>query len=386
MTTIDTATDTSRVPWLAVSAVAVGTFTIVTSEMLPVGLLTPMGTALGVSPGVAGLTMSAPGLVAALSAPLLTVVAGRLDRRVVLVALMALLAGANLLAALSPSYAVMLTARVLVGVSIGGFWAFAASLAGRLVPERHIGRAAAMIAGGVSVASVLGVPAGTLILSMAGWRAAFVAVAVLAVAVMAGLALLLPPLPATRAVRPAELLGVWRDGPLRTVLVATALMVTGHFAAYTYIRPFLEQVSGAGPGLISLLLLAYGIAGVAGNFGAGAKAAHRPREVMAVLAILIAVSTAGLPLAGAFMLLLWGVSYGGVSVTGQLWVARAGGGEAGMAMLSSVFNAAIALGALLGGRIVDAASPSATMWFGAVLALLTAAYAGIWGRRTTIGS
>ncbi|MFE3453342.1 MFS transporter [Nonomuraea sp. NPDC059194] len=382
MTTVETA----RVSWLPVASVAVGTFTIVTSEMLPVGLLTPMGATLGVSAGTAGLTMSAPGVVAALSAPLLAVVAGRVDRRIVLMALMALLAGANLVAAFSPTYAVMLAARVLVGVSIGGFWAFAAGLAGRLVPERHIGRAAAMIAGGVSVASVLGVPAGTLILSWAGWRAAFVAVSVLAVVVLVALAVLLPPLPATRAVRPAELAGVWRDGRLRTVLVATALVVTGHFAAYTYIRPFLEQVSAAGPGLISALLLAYGVAGVAGNFGAGARAAHRPRQVMVVLAVLIAVSTIGLPLAGSAMLLLWGVSYGGVSVTGQLWVARAGGGEAGMAMLSSVFNAAIALGALLGGGIVDAASPSAAMWFGAALALLTAAYAGIWGRRTTTGS
>ncbi|MET9339490.1 MFS transporter [Nonomuraea sp. NPDC003804] len=382
MTTIDTA----RVPWLAVSAVAAGTFTIVTSEMLPVGLLTPMAATLGVSAGTAGLTMTAPGIVAALSAPLLTVVAGRLDRRVVLVALMALLVGANLLAAVAPAYPVMLAARVLVGVSIGGFWAFAAGLAGRLVPERHVGRAAAMIAGGVAVASVLGVPAGTLILSWAGWRAAFVAVAVLAVAVLAALVLLLPPLLPTRAVRPAELAGVWRDPALRTVLVATALVVTGHFAAYTYIRPFLEQVSGAGPALISGLLLAYGIAGVIGNAGAGNQAARRPREVMVALAALIAVSTAGLPLAGALMILLWGLSYGGVSVTGQLWVIRADGGEAGMAMLSSIFNAAIALGALLGGRLVDAASPSAAMAFGAALALLTAAYAGIWGRRRTTDS
>ncbi|MBE1562917.1 MFS transporter [Nonomuraea africana] len=381
-----TTTETARVPWAAVSTVAVGTFTIVTSEMLPVGLLTPIGSTLGVSDGVAGLTMSAPGVVAALSAPLLTVVAGRLDRRIVLIALMALLAGANLLAAYSPTYAVMLVARVLVGVSIGGFWAFAATLPARLMPERHVGRAAAMIAGGVSVASVLGVPAGTLILSLAGWRMAFVAVAVLAVVVLAALALLLPPLPATQAVRPAQLLAVWRDSALRTALVATALVVTGHFAAYTYIRPFLEQVSGAGPALISGLLLAYGVAGVLGNFGSGGQAARGPRQVMVVLAVLIAVSTMGMPLVGAAMLLLWGVSYGGVSVTGQLWVVRAGGGEAGMAMLSSVFNAAIALGALLGGTIVDAASPSAVMWFGAALALLTAAYAGTWGRRTTTGS
>ncbi|NUW45334.1 MFS transporter [Nonomuraea rhodomycinica] len=374
------------------AAVAAGTFTIVTSEMLPVGLLTPIGADLGVSDGTAGLMMTAPGLVAAVSAPLITLAARRLDRRVVLCGLMALLAVANLLAALAPVYPVMLAARVLTGVSIGGFWAFAVGLAPRLAPEPLVGRAAATIASGIAVASVLGVPAGTFVASVAGWRAAFAAVALLSVALCVALARLLPALPAERAARLSDLWRVWRAGPLRVVLVVTALVVTGHFAAYTYVRPFLEQAAGAGAAAVSAVLLGYGVAGVAGNFAAGARAARRPRGVLVTLALLIGVATALLAATpgsigpATALLVLWGVAYGGVSVTLQMWVVRAGGGEAGMAMLTAVFNAAISLGAFAGGRVVDGASVPAVMWLGAGLSLAAAAVAGISGRRTTNGS
>ncbi|MER6947116.1 MFS transporter [Nonomuraea sp. NPDC000554] len=371
-----------RANWFAVSAVAVGTFSVVTSEMLPVGLLTSIGSGLGVSDGTAGLTMTAPGLVAAVAAPVLAVTARGVDRRTLLGALMLLLAAANLLTALAPDYWVMLAARLLVGVSIGGFWAFAAGLGVRLAPERSVGRATALISGGISVASVLGVPAGTFLAQLAGWRAAFAAVAVLALGVFAAIALTVPPLPAGPAVRLRDL------GPVRVVMAVTALLVTGHFAAYTYVRPFLEQVSGAGAGLVTAALLLYGVAGVLGNFAAGARAARAPRRTLVTLAALIALATAALPLIGQPLpvLALWGVAYGGVSVSLQLWVIKAGGGDAAMAVFTSVFNAAISLGALLGGRIVDGISIPAVMWAGAALACVSAACAGIWGRSTTNGS
>ncbi|MET7464893.1 MFS transporter [Nonomuraea sp. NPDC005501] len=381
---------------LAVPTVAAGTFAIVTSEMLPVGLLTPIGAELGVSDGTAGLMMTAPGLVAAVSAPLMTLAARRLDRRTVLCALMALLAAANLVAALAPAYPVMLAARVLTGVSIGGFWTYAMGLPVLLVPEPRIGRAAATIASGIAVASVLGVPAGTLAASAAGWRVAFGAVALLAAVLCVVLARLLPPLPAERAARPSDLWAVWRTGPSRIVLIVTALVVTGHFAAYTYVRPFLEQASrdgaGASAAAVGAVLLGYGVAGVAGNFAAGARAARHPRGTLVTLALLIGGATALLAAAPgsigpvAALLLLWGVAYGGVSVTVQIWIVRAGGGEAGTAMLTAVFNAAISLGALTGGRVVDGMSVPAVMWLGAGLSLAAAAVAGTWGRRRTSGS
>ncbi|MFG1614259.1 MFS transporter [Nonomuraea wenchangensis] len=384
-TTLDASSVRARP--LAVASVALGTFTLVTSEMLPVGLLTPIAADLGVSPGTAGLTMTAPGLVAAVAAPALAVAARRADRRTLLIGLMALLAVADLAAALAPGYAVMLAARVATGVSIGGFWAFAAGLGARLVPERQVGRATSVILGGVSVASVLGVPAAALVSSSAGWRAAFAAMGVLALALLVLLAVALPALPAARSDAVAGA-GFRMSRALALVLVLTVLIVGGHFAAYTYLRPFLEQVAQAGPGLVGAALLLYGAAGVAGNFVAGARAARSPRAVLVVLAALIALATAALALAAPPLvaLVVWGLGYGGVGVALQLWIMRSGGGEMGTALFVSAFNLSIALGALVGGRVVDGVSIAAAMWPAVVLSLLAAAAAGIWGRSRTSGS
>ncbi|MET8338768.1 MFS transporter [Streptosporangium canum] len=397
MTDVSVAT---RARWLAVSSVAMGTFTIVTSEMLPVGLLTSIAATLGVSEGTAGLMMSAPGLVAAVSAPVLAITTRRLDRRVMLLGLMALLAVANLAGAFAPNYPVMLAARVLTGVSIGGFWAFAAGLGPRLVPEGSVGRATSIILAGVSVASVLGVPAATFISSFAGWRTAFIAMGVLALVLLALLATTLPPLPGESRARASEPSPheaparasqgelTWLSGPLKVVLVLTVLIVSGHFAAYTYVRPFLEQVSHAGPVLVSTALLLYGAAGVAGNFVAGAWAARNPKPVLVTLAVLMALSTAALPLIDLplIMLVVWGLGYGGVGVTLQLWIMRSGGGEMGTALYVSAFNVSIALGSFAGGRVVDGVSTSAVMWVGAALAVVGATVAGVSGRSRTTGS
>jgi len=411
MTTTDVLTG-ARARWLAVTSVAAGTFTIVTSEMLPVGLLTSIASTLEVSDGTAGLMMSAPGLVAAVSAPVLAITTRRLDRRVTLLALMALLAVANLAGAFAPNYPVMLAARLLTGVSIGGFWAVAAGLGVRLVPERFVGRATSIILAGVSVASVLGVPAATFLSSYAGWRTAFAAMGLVALALLALLATTLPPMPTTPQPQPYlsespahttetsnpledrtdDRLG-WLSRPLKVILVLTVLTVSGHFAAYTYLRPFMEQVAHAGPALISTALLLYGAAGVAGNFAAGARAARNPRAVLITLTALMALSMAVLPLTGQtpvvlslVLLVVWGLGYGGVGVTLQLWIMRSDGGEMGTALFVSAFNVSIALGAFAGGRVVDGVSTSAVMWLGVALAAVSATVAGIWGRSRTTGS
>ncbi|MEU1880277.1 MFS transporter [Streptosporangium sp. NPDC020072] len=363
--------------WTAVVAVALGTFSVVTTEMLPVGLLTAMSAELGVSAGTAGLVVTVPGLVGAIVAPVLVVAVGGLDRRRVLVALAALLAVANLLSALAPVFAVMLAARVLVGLSIGGFWAVAAGLGARLAPERA-GTATSLIFSGVSLASVLGVPSGTFAGELVGWRPAFAALGVLALVLLVALVLTLPPLPALGTVRARELPGLLRNARLRLGLVVVLLMVTGHFAAYTYVRPVLEQVSGVGPGLVGTLLLVYGLAGVMGNFVAGAVVVRARYGTVLAVAGLLGVCMFALPLAGetraavVVSLAAWGLAYGGVSVSMQTWVLTAAPKtpEAGSALFVAVFNAAISLGALLGGRVVDTVAVSGVMWAGGALALL----------------
>ncbi|MFV2120732.1 MFS transporter, partial [Streptomyces sp. Act-28] len=358
-------------------AVAAGTFTVVTSEMLPVGLLTPISGSLEVSGGTAGLTLTVTGLVGALSAPLVTAAVGRTDRRVVLCSLMALLAAANVLAAWSPNFAVMMVARVLIGIGMGGVWSIAGGLGARLVPAGSVGPATSTIFSGIAVASVVGVPAGAYIGELAGWREAFLVVAVLAALVTAALAVLLPPLPAGKAVALGGVVRLFGDAWVATGLAVVALLVTGHFAAYTYVRPVLEEVSGVHPAMIGTLLLGYGVAGIAGNFLAGVRPGRALRGTVPAISLALAASVLLIPLLGpspagaAVLLLVWGLAYGGVSVSTQTWLALAApqAREGVTSLFVGVFNGAIALGAFAGGLVVDAAGARSVLWLGGALAL-----------------
>ncbi|MFH9660181.1 MFS transporter [Streptomyces sp. NPDC017248] len=359
------------------AAVAAGTFTVVTSEMLPVGLLTPMSGALGVSEGTAGLTLTVTGVVGALSAPLVTSAVGRIDRRVVLCSLMLLLAAANVLAAWSPNFAVMMAARVLIGIGMGGVWSLAGGLGVRLVPAKSVGPATSMIFSGIAIASVVGVPAGAYIGELAGWREAFLAVAGLALLVTVAMAVLLPRLPAEQAVALGGVMRLAGNPRVATGLAVVALLVTGHFAAYTYVRPVLENVSGVQDSLIGALLLVYGIAGIAGNFLVGARVGRSVRGVLLVISAVLAASVLLVPLLGlsvagaAILLVTWGLAYGGVSVSTQTWLALAApeAREGVTSLFVGVFNGAIALGAFVGGQVVDGLGTRSVLWLGGALAL-----------------
>lgn len=364
--------------WPAVIAVTAGIFSIVTTEILPIGLLTPIGDTFAVSDGTAGLMMTLPGILAAVAAPTVTVTTGHVDRRRMLCALILVLALANLLAALAPGYWLMMVSRVLVGLVIGAFWSIGASLASRLVPEAQAGRATAVIFSAVPLGSVLGVPAGTLLGQLGGWRVVFLVMGVLTLAVLAALVVTVPPLPprhVTRLTVLRELLGTAR---VRAALVVTFLVVTAHFGTYTYVTPFLAEVTHAGPRLITVFLLAYGVAGILGNFLAGAWAGRAPRGTFATAAGLVAAATLLLPVLGTgktsalVLLLVWGVAYGAVPVCSQTWFVTAAphAPEAASVLFTSSFQATFSFGALAGGAVVDAASTTVVMPLGGIAATL----------------
>jgi predicted MFS family arabinose efflux permease len=364
--------------WLAVTSLMLGIFAIVTSEILPIGLLTAIGADFGISDGTTGLTMTLPGIVAAVAAPAVTLATARLDRRVMLCVLMAVLAVADVLAAVATSYWVMLISRVLVGLTIGGFWSIGAGLAGRLVPPQAVGTATAVIFSAVPLGSVLGVPAGTFIGNLAGWRTAFLVLAALAILVLAALLMLLPPLPAHRVTSPRVLLDLIRTRGAAIALLATFLIVAAHFGTYTYVTPFLQDVTGLPPTAVSAVLLAYGIAGVAGNFLAGKVTATRLRAAFVTCGCLIAATTLLLPSVGGttvgavVLLVVWGLAYGGVPVSSQasFLTAAPHAPEAATVVFTSSFQATFALGAFLGGRVVDSFSVSTVMICGGLTAVL----------------
>ncbi|MGH8878338.1 MAG: MFS transporter, partial [Stackebrandtia sp.] len=200
--------------WIAVAAVATGTFSIVTTEMLPVGLLTLIGPDIGVTAGASGQLMTTASAMAFLTALVIVIAAGRIDRRLVLAGMMGVLLAANLATAFVDSYPLLLAARVLVGAAIGGFWAIGAGLAVRLVPEHAVARASSVIFSGVSIASVVGVPLGMYIGDRSGWRAAFAVMAGLSAIVLIGVVTLLPRLPSAKSLRPGDLTALLRKGPV----------------------------------------------------------------------------------------------------------------------------------------------------------------------------
>ncbi|MFF2012350.1 MFS transporter [Streptomyces sp. NPDC058195] len=380
------------VSWLAVISVMLGIFSIVTTEILPIGLLTSIGSSFTVSDGMTGLMMTMPGLLAAVSAPLVTVATGRIDRRVMLGVFILLLALANLLAAVAPDYWLVLVSRVMVGVTIGGFWSIGAGLAGQLVPAASVGRATSVIFSAVPLGSVLGVPLGTFIGDVAGWRTAFLVMGGFTLAVLALLLLVVPPLPSAQATRLDVLGGMLRSAPTRFAVVMTFLIVLAHFGTYTYITPFLEQATHASPALITVCLLAYGAAGIVGNFLGGSTVGRYPRATFAAAAGLIAGATLLLPVLGwsdvaaVALLIVWGVGYGAVPVCSQTWFARASpdSAEVSAVLFTASFQATISLGALVGGAVLDRSSPSTVMVLGGMTAALMVlvAWAHWAGRRS----
>lgn len=374
--------------WLAVSAVALGTFLLVTAEQLPIGLLTSVGSALSVPEGTAGLMVTVPSLVAAVAAPVVPVLVGALDRRLLLLGLLALMTLSNVASAVAPNFAVLVSSRVLVGVAIGGFWAIASGLAIRLVSTENVPRATAIIFGGVGAANVFGVPLGTLIGELAGWRIAFASMSALALIVLIALLAVLPPLAASQAIRPRLLAEQFRNPGVRIGIIATVLIVFGHFSAYTFVSPALQKLSGIDERFVAPLLFGFGMAGMIGNFAAGAALARRVHRSVLIIAVSLAVA---MPLflllgqttvGGATLLIVWGLAYGGVSVGLQTWMIKAApqAVEAASSLWVAVFNLSIGLGALAGGVIVDTLTLQGVLWLGGACAL--AAALAVWSART----
>ncbi|QUX25938.1 MFS transporter [Nocardiopsis sp. MT53] len=347
---------------------ALGIFALMTTELLPVGLLTPMAADLGVEEARAGLAVTVPGVVAAAAAPLTATIAGRIDRRLVLAGLLALLAAGNLVTAVGQDLAAVLAARVAIGAAIGGFWAVAGGLAPRLVPARRVGAATAVVFSGVSAASVVGVPLGTLLAEAYGWRPLFGAAGLLGLVALAGVLALVPPLPVERSLRPADLGGLLRGGGVRIGVVLTLLLVAGHFTAYTFVRPLLHGQAGMDAAAVGWTLLLFGTAGLAGNLLAGVLVGRSVRGVLggvagALALTVLLLSAVGGPWTGALAVGLWGLAYGGVSVGLQTWMLRAAPerAEGATSLFVAAFNAAIALGALGGGLALDAAGPNGAL-------------------------
>jgi predicted MFS family arabinose efflux permease len=347
--------------WLGVLSVALGSFVLVLSEFLPIGLLPSIAADLHVSIGTAGLMVVATGLAGAVSAPVVTVLTSRLDRRIVLWGLTVLLIVADVLGAFAPSFGVLVIARVLLGVGIGGFWALGAGIASRLVAEPRVIRATSFITAGVSVATVVSLPLGAFVASVATWRLAFLIGAAIGIVALIGQLAMLPKIPSLSRVRFATLGGLLTVSRARIGLIGTAFVFVAQFAAYTYVAPYLEDVVRVDSSTITLALLVFGIAGIVGNFVAGYTLSRNLLGTLGVAKFVLAAAVIALPLLawsvpGVFVLLaVWGFVWGGLPLGMQTWMAKAApsASESSLALFVTTIQLSLAAGSIVGGLAVS---------------------------------
>ena len=186
-----------------------------------------------------------------------------------MLALCGLVVLSNLAAAFAVNFAVLLAARLLLGIDIGGFWALVAAVVARLVSMQSIGRGMSMIFIGVSAATICAPPLAALIAELLGWRAAFALGAAAGGLAFAVELVSLPRLPTTDTVRPATLLRLTRRAAMQLGLLAVVAVAGGHFAGFTYIRALLETVTQLPPWLVAAVLLGFGVANFLGNLAGG---------------------------------------------------------------------------------------------------------------------
>ncbi|MCP2357207.1 putative MFS family arabinose efflux permease [Nonomuraea thailandensis] len=351
-------------------------FVFLTTELMPVGLLTPVSASLHITVGVAGLMVTLYGVSAGLGVPFIVAWTRRVNRRVLLSTLLAILTVGNCVTALAPSYPLVLTTRLVMGFASGVFWAIGVSMAMRLVPERQASRAAAVVMSGISIAAVVGIPLGTVLESLTDWRTTFLIWSGLSALVFLAVAIIVPSLPSANAVPVREVFALpFRNVPLRLVLGTVVLFVLGHFGAYTFVRPFLESSTGAAPAFITVVLMIYGVGGAIGNFVAGftVNTSLRGSFIAGCAGLVVSMLlllTIGQGQAGSIVaLVLWGVSFGVVQLC-QVNMTQAAAPdtfEAAMSLNTMAYNTSIALGALFGGLFADHLRVTSVVWFGVAL-------------------
>ncbi len=375
--------------WLSVVSMAAATFALVSAEFLPAGLLTPMAADLGISEGTAGQVVTATATVGAVAALFANVAIGRLNRKAVLVGLSALAVVSNLVAAFATDFWILLLARAGLGIALSGFWSLSAAVVARLVGVKALGRGMSIIFIGVSLATIAAPSIGAVISDWVGWRAAMTATAVAAFLAMLLQFFSLPSLPASESNSLFEVFRLTARRGVQLGMLAIILVVTGHFSAFVYVRAYLEQVTLLPTTTVALALLGYGVASVVGNVVGGRMADTNVRTALIFTGLVLGGAILGLMLWGGAtapalaLVALWGFGFGTAPIVLQTKVSKEAldALEASGSLVVVCFQVAIALGAAIGGQLVDVYSVNSALLFAGIVVLL-AVLVGLGSKRT----
>ncbi|MER5354874.1 MFS transporter [Kitasatospora sp. NPDC002551] len=355
-------------PLPALLALATAVFVTALTETLPAGVLPAMSADLGVGESAMGQSVTVYALGTALTAvPLTAATAGWGRRRLLLTAMLGF-AAANTVTALSTDYPLTMAARFVAGVAAGLAWALLAGYARRLAPPELQGRAIAVAMAGAPLALSLGVPAGAFLGEVLGWWVAFLLMTVIALGVTGWIAAAVPEVPGQARGERTPVLRALAVPGVTPVLAVTFVFVLAHTVLYTYIAPFLDR-RGMG-GATDAVLLAFGVASLAGIWFTGAHIHRRLRALTVVSTLLVAAAAAVLGLAAGSAAavyaaaVLWGLGWGGVPTLLQTAAGDAGGeqADAAQAMLVTLWNAAMAGGGVAGGLLLDRLGTGSFPW------------------------
>lgn len=347
--------------WLSLLALAMGAFSIGTTEFSPMGLLPVIAQGVHASIPATGMLITAYAIGVMLGAPLMTILLSHWPRRRALMMLMSIFTVGNLLSAVSTDYTTLLLARLVTSLNHGAFFGLGSLVAASVVPRHKQAGAVATMFMGLTIANIGGVLAATWLGQAIGWRMSFAATAVLGLITMLTLRLALPHGAAGQAPQVARELKVLSRPEVLTAMATTVLGSGGMFTLYTYIAPTLQQLTGATPGFVTAMLVLVGIGFSIGNLAGGRLADHTLNGSLIVfLTLLVAIMLAFPQLAqshggAAFAIVVWGIATFAVVPPLQMRVMRAAAEAPGLASSVNVgaFNLGNALGAAAGGAAIS---------------------------------
>jgi predicted MFS family arabinose efflux permease len=371
----------------ALWALTISAFAIGTTEFVAVGILPTIADSLGVTISSSGLLVSIYALGVALGGPVLTALTSNVPRKLLLVSCMGLFIAGHIASAVAPGFLFLLASRFISGFAHAVFFGVGATIAASIVPADKKATAIAIMFAGLTIAIIVGVPLGTVIGQHFGWRATFVGVAILgSIGLVANMLLLPANLPAGLPLKIKDQLKVLANKHILLVLAITALGYGGTFVVFTYMATLLEKTTGFSANTVSILLLVYGVAIAIGNLLGGKLSNHQPAKILVRLFVLQAIAllvfnfTDVNPVAGVITLLFIG-GFSFATVPGlQLYIVQLaskylpGTEDISSALNISAFNLGVAMGAFIGGLVVDspALGLNATPWVGAIIVLIGA--------------
>jgi len=368
--------------WLPILGITFSAFVFNTSEFIPISLLSDIAADFNITEARAGMLISVYALVVTImSLPLMLLVSKMEFRKLLLGTLMVFIAS-QILCALSPSFITLLLSRISMAAAHSVFWGIAAPMAVRIAPEGKKSAALGMISAGTSIAMILGLPLGRVIGLYVGWRMTFICIAVAAFLILILLFFVFPKMPNTNPLSLKKIPSLFKNRALMGIYLFTALTVTAHYTAYSYIEPFLGQVAGLGESMVTLVLIIIGIAGIIGSilfsrYFDKSSYLFTCLTTVGISFFLLILHLSSFNAATIILVcLLWGISIATFNLISQTKIIQFEPRAAtiAMAVYSGVYNLGISSGTSIGSSVYSYISISYVGYIGGAIGLVASVY------------